>query len=42
MTVGQDAGLVVVRVSVPVRGGLAAAMLPDTVGAEAVARDEGT
>jgi hypothetical protein len=41
MTVGQEAGFMVVRVSVPVRGGLAAAALPDTVGAEAVARDEG-
>jgi hypothetical protein len=42
MTVGKDAGFVVVRVSVPVRGGLAAAALPDSVGAEAVARDEGS
>ena len=40
MTVEHVSGLVVVRVSVPVRAGVAGHVLPDQVSAEAVARDE--
>ncbi|KAB7746524.1 hypothetical protein GA707_03280 [Nostocoides sp. F2B08] len=40
MSVGDASGLVVVRVSVPVRAGLAGHVLPDRVTVEAVARDE--
>ena len=40
MTVGSRSGLVQVRVRVPVRSGLATVVLPDSVTAEAVARDE--
>ena len=40
MTVEQSSGLVVVQVRVPVRGALAALVLPEVVTAEAVARDE--
>lgn len=40
MTVAHASGLVIVRVSVPVRAGVAERVLPDRVSAEAVARDE--
>ena len=40
MTVATVTGLVVVRVSVPVRAGVAEPVLPDVVTVEAVARDE--
>ncbi|MGA8046049.1 MAG: hypothetical protein WCA30_07255 [Dermatophilaceae bacterium] len=40
MTLDTVSGLVIVRVSVPVRAGVAETVLPDVVVVEAVARDE--